>query len=106
MPAWSRPTVLIDAACAGGDVRPTPAPSSSIPGKTSDGTRTDSKSANHHRPASATREPTRACTRAPMNSVSRPPAAELRIMATVSASSAWPTVRAPIWRTRSKKTGN
>ena len=80
--------MLIDAACAGGDVMPTPAPISTMPGITSSGTCTDPKSANHHRPASATSEPTKVCARAPTISVSRPPTIELSIMATVSVSSA------------------
>ena len=50
--------------------------SAACPGMTSNGTRTDSRSANHHRPASATSEPISVCARAPIRSASRPPAIE------------------------------
>jgi hypothetical protein len=66
-----------------------------IPGTTSTGTPTVSKSANHHKPANATTEPANVCARAPMRSARRPAAIELSTMAAVMARSAWPVVRAP-----------
>ena len=72
IPDCSRPTVLIDAAWAGGDVMPTPSPMSSIPGMTSVGAFTDSKSANQYIPASATSDPISVCARA--EPLGQPPA--------------------------------